>query len=131
MIDLQTAAQNGIHAALNVAAVTDLAPLFQHVPDETEPPMVIIGELAAEPIGGKDSQLDRITAEVITIVREPRRAALFALMSAVRTALEGVALAAAGAELSRPVFEGADDDLAEDGQTYIGTQRFSLIAQPA
>ena len=130
MIDLSAAVQDGFFALLNVPEVTGIAPVFQHVPDDRQPPIVIIGDMAAEPIGGKDGGMDRFTVEVITVRREPRRAALFALMAAVRRAVAGEPVPAPpGVAISRPLFEGQDDDLAEDGVTYLGTQRFSVIAQ--
>ncbi len=128
-IDAALAVQDAFYAALNVPAVTDLAPVMQHVPQDTEPPLVRIGKIDLEPAGGKDGGLDRATVEVLTDVRRPRRADLYALMSRVRTALDGVAVEAAGAAISTPEFESQSDDLLEDGQTYEGTQVFSCFVQ--
>ena len=131
MIDAAVAVQEGFYAALSVPAVTDIAPVMQHVPDGTKPPLVRIGTIELSPEGGKGGGLDRATVQVLTYRREPSRAALYALMSVVRTALDGVEIAAAGAVLSPPEFEGQSDDLLEDGQTYEGTQIFSCFVQPA
>lgn len=131
MIDLLTATQDAVYAALNVSPVTNIAPVYQHVPDNRQPPIVIIDDITSEADGSKDGSLDRITINIITVRREPRRAALYELMGAVRTALDGVAITATGALLTPPVFESSEDTLADDGVTYIGTQRFALWAQPS
>lgn len=134
MSDLKLAAQAAIFAALNVPAVTDLAPVHEFVPETeppTQPPLVIINDMNAKPAGGKGGEFDRIEFEIITLVREPGREFLTPLMAAVRDQLEGQALASAEAVLSAPVFESDDDQLLDDGQTYSGAQRFSLFAQPA
>ncbi len=131
MTDLRTEAQTAIYNALNVPAVTALAPVFQHVPYNQVPPMIIIGRISAEPMGGKGGGLDRLTCEVISQDRSPNREKLYAMMGAIRTALDGVTLTSAAALLTSPTFEGSDDDLADDGETYFGSQRFVTIAQPA
>lgn len=131
MSDLNYAVQKAVYDKLNVAAVTNIAPVYQHVPDDAQPPFVIIGEIIAEPAGGKGGGLDQVTIEIVSLRREPRRAALYELMAAVRDQLEGEQITAAGAVLSPPVFEVSDDDLLDDGVTYAGTQRFSLYAQSA
>lgn len=130
-IDAAAAAQVAFYAALNVPGVTDLAPVMQHVLEDTKPPLVRIGDIQIAPAGGKDGGIDLATVEVLTFVRKPSRKALYALMAAVRTALDGVEISAAGAELSPPQFEGQSDDLLEDGQTYEGTQSFSCFVQEA
>lgn len=131
MTDLLTAAQDAIFDALNVPAVTDIAPVFQHVPEDTQPPVVIIGAMNRTAAGAKDSIMDRITIEIVTLYRAPSRRHVFELMAAVRDALEGKALTAIGATLSAPAEETAEDDLLPDGQTYTGVQRFALFASPA
>jgi hypothetical protein len=131
MPDYRLAVQNAIYDALNVPAVTSLAPVYQHVPDNAQPPLVIIDDLTQEPDGGKDGGLDRCTIDIVTVWRSSRRADLYGLMAAVRNAVEGASLPQTEAVMSAPIFESADDDLGDDGVTYIGTQRFSLWAQPA
>lgn len=130
MPDLKLAAQSAVFAALNVPAVTGLAPVYQHTPDDTQPPVVIIGDMNAEAVGGKEGGFDRIDFEILTLVRAPGREHLTPLMAAVRAQLDEQALSQADAALSRPRFEGDSDEILEDGNTYLGVQRFSLFAQP-
>lgn len=133
MADLKLAAQNAIYDKLNgTAAVTSLAPVYQHVPDDHDPPVVIIGDMSMTSQGGKGGGLDLIEVEILSLVRAPGREHLTPLMTAIRDALDEQALdAQAGVTLSRPVFDGDEDALLDDGNTYMGTQRFSLFVQPA
>lgn len=124
--------QDAVYALLNHASVTDIAPVYQHVPDNTDPPVVIIGTITLEGDGAKSgAPLDRATIEIITLTREPAREALHELMAAVRDRLEGAELTAPDSILSPLEFQADDDDLLDDGVTYVGTQRFALWAQPA
>lgn len=133
MADFKLAAQAAIFAALKASApLQAAAPTYEYVPAEIEPPMTILSRFAATPAGGKGDRFDEIEFEVLTVVRQPGREFLTPPMALVRETIEGAALARAnGVALSRPVFLSDDDELLEDGQTYLGTQRFSLFAQRA
>jgi hypothetical protein len=132
MIDSASAVQQASFAALNCAtAVSDLAEVWQSPPEDSQPPLVLIGDVSLEPIGGKDGGLDRATFEIVTLVRQPDQTALFALQMAVRNALDEQTITATGALISNPVFLSAEVEMLEDGETYMGTQRFETIVQPA
>ena len=132
MIDSASAVQEASFAALNGAsAVTNLAEVWQAPPEDSQPPLVLIGDVVLEPIGGKDGGLDRATFEIVTLIRQPDQTALFALQMAVRNALDGQSITATGALLSEPSFLTSEVELLEDGETYMGTQRFETIVQPA
>lgn len=131
MTDLKKAAQDAFFNKLNVAGVTALAPVVQHLLENSQPPFVIIGEINGEPIGGKDGGLDRLTIDIITMIRTPKRAKLFELQAAVRDQLDGQVVSGAGVLLSNPVELASEDDILEDGETYMGTQRYETIVQPA
>ena len=132
MPDLKLAAQAAIYGALNAAsAVTGIGPVFEYVPEDQEPPFTIVDRMSATPQAGKDGGLDLIEFDILTMVRQPGREFLTPLMAAVRDTLEGVTLASATATLSPPEFVGDEDELLEDGQTYLGRQRFQLFAQAA
>jgi hypothetical protein len=129
-MNFATATQDAIYAKLDAAtAVTALAPVMQHVPENADPPLVIIGSVALTPVGGKDGNFDRAEVEVITIYRGPKRAAMFAIQSAVQDTLDNQELTG-DALFSRPRQVSNDDELLEDGITYLGTQRFELFVQP-
>jgi hypothetical protein len=131
MIDAATAVATALYTALNVTAVTNLAPVWQNPPEGTDPPVVVIGNIDLEPIGGKDGGLDKATADILTFIRQPDQTSLFALQTAVRTQLDGQTITATGAALSQPLQTSSEVALMEDGETYMGTQRFEIFVQPA
>ena len=130
MTDLTLATQDAVFAALSAGGTSALAPVYQHVPENTQPPAVIVGDIEVEAIGGKDGGLDRNVVTIVSFYRGPARKGLYAIMAANRAALDDQPLASAAAILSRPVFLNATDDLGEDGETYQGVQQFEIIAQP-
>jgi hypothetical protein len=131
-IDAAAAVQQAVFGALSVPALTGMATVTQHVRQSEQPPLVVIGAITLDPQGGKDGGLDQARFDVLTYVREPGRAPLYARMNIVREMLDGVKIIApAGVSLTEPVLESQADDLLEDGQTYEGTQTFSLFVQPA
>jgi hypothetical protein len=131
MIDAATAVATALYTALNVTAVTNLAAVWQNPPEGTDPPVVVIGNIDLEPIGGKDGGLDKATADILTFIRQPDQTILFALQTAVRTQLDGQTITATGAALSQPLQTSSEVALMEDGETYMGTQRFEIFVQPA
>jgi hypothetical protein len=133
MPDLRLAAQAAVVAALDAAAAVTL-PVYQHAPEEDDDapfePFHLIGDIVATPAGGKGGGLDRIEIEVLTALREAGREFVTPHMTAVRETLEDQTLASDDADLSAIVVESEEDQLLEDGVTYVGVQRFSLWAQP-
>ncbi len=139
MLDLRLPVQDAVVAALQPIAGTPIEgkalQLFQHVPQRkppVEPPMAIVGDIVATAMGGKDGGIDSVAVTILSLYRGEARRHLYAIQELIRARLENQALPAqAGAEISRPTFDGADDELLDDGVTYLGTQRFTVIAQPA
>lgn len=129
--DGKLAVQTAVFDALTATPMPGGVPVWQHVPDNTEPPVVAIGMITLTPAGGKGGGLDQAEIDVLTFVRQNGREFMTPLMAEVRARIEGRVLTAAGASLSRPVFESDDDSLESDGETYSGTQRFSLFVQPS
>lgn len=132
MPDFVLAAQTAVFARLKASvALQAAAPSFEFVPEDTEPPMTILSRFTATPAGGKGDRFDEIEFELLSVIREPGREFLTPAMAMVRDLIEGAALPSTlGVQFSGPVFLSQDDELLEDGQTYLGTQRFSLLAQP-
>jgi hypothetical protein len=130
MTDLALAVQEGVYGALT-AGVT-LGQVFQHVPENTPPPVVIIGEDDVDPtIGGKGERFERHELTILTVVQGPGKRPLRLLQEQVRAALDNRPITAAGANLSDPVFLSVTDQLLADGLTYYGEQRFLIFAEPA
>lgn len=130
MTDLASAVQKAVFDALDEAVT--LATVYQHVPEDTPPPVVIIGEDDIDPtLGGKGEQFERHEIRIICVARGPGKLPLRALQEEVRAALDERPIAASGALLSDPVILSTSDQLLPDGQTYYGEQRFLIFAQPA
>lgn len=130
MADMAFAVQDAIFDRLAGAIALPLAQVYQHVPDGTQPPVVIIGKIDVQDEGGKDCHLARITAEIECFFRGPGRKGLFQIMATVKAALDGQPLDQSAANLSRPGFVAQSDELLEDGITYYGTMSFEILAQP-
>jgi hypothetical protein len=135
MIDLQTAVQEAVFTALEGSSgVTSLGDVWQNAPEDADlvaKGLVIIGLVALIAPEAKDGGFEKATVPVFTYVRRPDATELYALNSAVRTALEGQVITATGAELGRPVFLSADPELMEDGETYFDKLLFEMFVQPA
>ena len=133
MIDSQTAVQSAVFTALNSAAsVTALADVWQNPPEDTQPGdkgLVILGLVSLQAGDLKSGDLDSATISIFTQVRKPDATVLYALNSAVRNALEGQTITAAGALIGSPVFLSADPKLMQDGQTYEDELRFEMFVQ--
>ena len=99
MADLTRATQTAIIELLQ-AGVT-LAPVYSVVPDNTQPPVVVVGDATFEQIGGKNSDTERHDIIVRTFVGGTSKAALFELMAEVKAALHNKALTSGDAALSR------------------------------
>jgi hypothetical protein len=130
MVDLLAATLQASFDALNVAPVTDLAPVFTNVPANTQPPFIEIGAIDAEGIGGKDGGFERHTVEIEYQHRGNSRLPLLAMMNAGRSAMEAAEMITPGAELEAPRWLASATDREDDGVTYHGIQRFELTAQP-
>lgn len=135
-VELLEAAQDALFTALkpleNVIGVPTGLQVFQHVPEDTQPPMVMIGHLSSDDAGEKGHLLEEITAEIQYVYRGPGRDQLLLMMREGRRLLRDQELASdvAAFETPRWVKSEAGDALA-DGVTYVGLQIFKFYAQPA
>ena len=135
-VDLITAAQDAVFAALAPIASNTTMPagtqVLQHVPEGVLPPFVRIGHVTSEnQTDMDDEQHELITVEVHSIYRGEARRGLLKMMAAVRTALQGQPIAAAGAGFETPCFVKAEAGAAiSDGVTYVGLSIFKFHAWP-
>jgi hypothetical protein len=121
-----SAVEADAYAAL-VAGVT-LATVYQHVPQDTPPPVVIVADMEAERLGTKEGDPDRsIILSIVCVVEGKARKPLLDLQAEVETVLDGRRATPAGWTLKFS-FQSSDGALLEDGQTYVGTSRFSVLA---
>ena len=131
MIDTASETQEAFFQKLvSTPGVTNLAPVWQAAPENSKPPLIVIGAISLEPIGGKDGGLDRATVEILTFSIEPDQTVLFGMQAAIRNALEDQPISTAVGLFSNPAFIASQVERGEDGETYIGTQKFETIVQP-
>lgn len=131
MIDLMRATQDGVFVALDTNIASALAKVRQHVQQDTEPPLVIVGAIDSEN-DGRSEQRERMSVEVQSIYRGGDRGELLAIMHAVRVALDWRTMIATGAVFTPCRFVGASvSDVGPDGVTYAGISNFEVWAEAA
>jgi len=128
--DAELAVQVGVFVALSDPERVD-AQVFEHVPDEAEPPFVVVDKITLTDASGKGGGLDHVEFDVVSFHTGAGREFLTPIMAENRQRIEGQALTVDGATLSRPAFVSSDTGVLDDAITYFGTQRFSLFVQPA
>jgi len=132
MTNLRAALIEGVFGALNVSTVTDLAPVCQHIIEDTQPPVVLIREISLEPEGAKDGQLYRATISIDCLYRGTKGTEASAVLDAVENALLAATLTATGLHPVRPHSVRSDGPIqGEDGATYEGTVTAEALVQPA
>jgi len=127
MSDPQGIAELAIFDALT-AGVT-LAPVYQDVPDGTVAPVVILAELAGDPLGGKKSRSMQLDMTITTEVWKESRKPILDLQDEVKTTLDGQKFVSGGYEIS-PIFLGSEARQVATGQ-YFGTSNFTVFVTPA
>lgn len=111
------------------AAVTALSPVYQHVPENTPPPVVIVADMDedGDAVSAKDDDDVQVLLTIVSEVRGKARKPLLALMGAVKAALNGHDVERDGWRLTFR-FRDSVGALQEDGQTYVGNSRFVVTA---
>lgn len=125
-----SSAANAIEIA-TYALLTESGPIgaavYQHVPEDTPPPVVIIGDIETRPLGTKDEK-DRIASlTILTVTEAEERAPALAIMQKIEDRLDGATRTIGGWNLSFS-FDGDDTTLTPDGGGYVGTSRFTIMA---
>src|SRR3546814_14582716 len=118
MADLAFALQDAVFDKLSAAIGLPLAAVHQHVPDGTQPPVVIIGRFDVQNESEKVGELERISFEVECFYRGPGRKGLFAIMAAVKAALKAQQLDPSAANIEPPSLIAPRDQWLQDGITY-------------
>jgi hypothetical protein len=133
MIDLLQAAQTAVYQQLAAAdGLTALCAVYDHVPQNTQPPMTIVGDLDSENAGGKGEQYEELIVEIVAVYRGSARGPLLDIMHQQRIALDGQSIEHAGVTFGQPEFLGAKTNgPASDGVTYAGISHFRICAEPA
>jgi hypothetical protein len=128
MADLMQAVHGAVYDRL--AAGVTLAPVYSVVPDNTQPPVVVLGDGTFEQIGGKNSNMERHELIVRTIIGGTSKQALLALMQEVKAALHNQPLTSPDAALARCVLSSGNELRDIDKGVLVGEQRFFVFASP-
>ena len=127
MIDPQAAAELAIFDALTTGVT--LAQVYQDVVEGTPAPVVIVADLAGDPIGGKGSRSMQLDLTIYSEVWAEARAPLLALQAEVKAALDGARLTNNDFSV-RPTFDTSDARQVAVGQ-YAGNSHFTVFVTPA
>lgn len=130
MTDFQSEVEKAIFDRL-VAQVTG-AQVFQHVPDNTPPPVVIVSDVLVDDEADKDSPLFRFDIQILCVVAVPGRKSLNALQAQVREALNDWKPAATALALFGEVkvnTSSGQEIQAPQGPVYYGQQSAVVYVQ--
>lgn len=126
-MDAEDAVEASAYEALNVPALTSLAGVYQHVPQDTAPPVVIIGDMDSDAdFSDKDGLDERITLTVTAVVTAEQRKPLRAIKKVVKQLLHERTESRGGWTLQF-TFLNADGVLL-NAEDYVGNFRFSVLA---
>lgn len=122
---------DAIHAAMfaKLTASVTLGAVYVVVPDETQPPVVVIGDTQSEQVGGKNSDAERHDVPVRYIVSGTSKRALHLLMEEGKAALHNQPLTQAGFMLSPAVLTNSDDLRDIDEGALVGQQNYTVFVQ--
>lgn len=124
MTDAATSTGAALFAALDGNIGT---PVFQHVPQDTDPPVTIIGEHRETAPFGKGDPDRRIDVDILTIFQGEANKPVTEWQAQIVAILDGAALSHSGF-LIRPTLSSKQCELLEDGVTYVGTTTFTVLA---
>jgi hypothetical protein len=129
MTDLQGALEARLFERLSAGIVG--AAVHQHVPQDAQGSLVIIGEIGSEDAGSKGSVLELFDIDIATEVRSTSRKALNALQAQVHALLnEWRPANSAEVKFGEMTQQSRTGQLGGEGSTYFGSQRFKIFVQP-
>lgn len=113
------------------AQITNV-PVFQHVPQDTAPPVIMIAAMNRTDASGKTGQVEYVEFEIVCIFRSHARAPVHAAQQRVKDALHEFKPAVTGGTMIHKITQlDASDQLMADGLHYYGNQRFRTWIEPA
>jgi hypothetical protein len=127
MSDAQNATEQAVYTALAAAGLAFA--VYQHVPEQTPPPVNIIGDLSGEPLDIKQGDGDeRIDLTITTVVQGEQRKPVLEEQQRITDALHETTLTSVAGWTINPIKTSASAVLMPDGETYLGTTTFSIFA---
>lgn len=103
------------------------AAVHQHVPEDTPPPVVIIGDMDAQPLATKGDRDRRVTLSVVTVTVAEERKPMLAIQGHIESRLDGAIMDVEGWSLTFS-FVGDDAVLTPEGDGYVGNSNFTILA---
>lgn len=125
MTKARDAAEAAIFDALSSAGLT--WPVYQHVPQDTPPPINIVGDMDGEGLGAKGDDDEAIELSILTVFQGEARKPVSQEQGRIKDALNEKTLTHSGYTI-RPLWTDANAILMQDGETYLGTSRFLVFA---
>lgn len=123
-----TSATNAVEAAVFEALNGNLTvPVYQHVPEDTPPPVVIIGDIEASPLETKGDSDRQVSLTITTVIQAEQRKPVLDIQEEIVAALDGASLVKDAWQV-RPFLESEDAVLLPDGAHYVGTSRYTIWA---
>lgn len=103
------------------------AAVFQDVPDQEPPPLIIIGDIESSPFASSNDPDRRVTLTLIVITEGDERAPCVDLQDQIEAILPGKSFLVEGWNL-HVALESSDAALSEDGSGYVGTTILTILA---
>jgi hypothetical protein len=107
--------------------------IFQNVPENTPPPVLMIGDLRESNVAQKQGTVVSLDFDIVIVIRSVERRPVHARQAEVRAILhdwipDGLPI---GMVITRVRQTSSDVSLLQDGEHYYGISRFSCFASQA
>jgi hypothetical protein len=126
-MDAEDAVEKEAFERLNVADIVAIAPVYQHVPQDTPPPVLIIADMDSEPVETKDGGDERVSLILVAVMPGEERVPLRELKALIKRQLDRHQASRGGWRMQF-AFEGSDGFLDGDSADYVANFRFSVLA---
>jgi len=126
MSDAQRATAQAVFTAMNTAGLA--WQVFQHVPEDTPPPVNIIGDMDGTPMDVKDGTDEQIDLTITTVFQGESRKPVLDEQAKIIAALHDQALTSVAGWTIHPMRDSSGAVLMPDGETYLGTLNLTIFA---
>lgn len=103
--------------------------VYDHVPGGTPPPYVVLGDIASQPLEGRDLMARDVTVAVHVYSRTQGQKEARRILNAVEAALHGAGLILDGHRMVLCLCTGTNVLLSGDGLTREGVARFRVVTE--
>lgn len=118
-------------AFVTLSAGVTLATVYQHVPEDTNPPVVIVADMSTDAAkhSSKESvrQDCQIELTIASVFKGEARAPILAIEEEVLAALHQHRETRSNWQLTF-IYDSSDGSLLEDGETYVNNIKFKVFA---